>query len=300
MLLFLKRLLVMITVAMALCQSAHAFALLGPRDTWQIAALGYDPQSDLGDLGGPKNLGEEWRWVLPEISYAFDLSFIDYFGLNGIAAVEEAISLFNREMTNSLSALSDEELMAKPLDTRRLHSTAQALGVLDLKSATMGYLAEQLGMASAERWTWALRDRQVFTQNVTNYLVIKRNFDPFTLRPSSYVNGRRLSYVVGIFPAFFAAGQGVFYDDAVEFAIDQAGDGPFMGSTVSSMVGEDLTGVWLRPGEYFSALTQDDIGGLRYMYRRNNVNPEVLPQPTRDVAAFPPALRVTNQLTFIP
>jgi hypothetical protein len=295
MLLFFKRILVVMTLAAALCQSSFGFALLGPRDTWQIAALGYDPQSDLGDLGGPKNLGEEWRWVLPRISYAFDPSFIDFFGTNGIAAVEEAISLFNRELTNSLSGLTDAELLAKPLDTRRIHSTAQALGVLDLKSATMGMLAEQLGLASAERWTWALRDRQVFTQNVTNYLVIKRNFDPFTLRPSSYVNGRRLTYTVGVFPALV----GVFYEDAVEFPIDQAGDGPFMGSTVSSMVGEDLTGVWLRPGEYFSSLTQDDIGGLRYIYRRNNVNAEVIPQPARDIATFPPSLRVTNQLTFI-
>lgn len=291
------------TVALALCQTSHGFALLGPHDTWQIAALGYDPQSDDGDLGGPKNLGEEWRWILPRITYAYDPSFIDFFGTNGINAIEEAIFLFNREMTNNFSTMTDAQLQTKPLDTRRIHQTAQALGVLDLKSAAMGMLAEQLGLAGAERWTWALRDRAVVGVNVTNYLVIKRNFDPFTLRPSSFVNGRRLTYTVSVLPAFFAGGQGtVFYEDAVEFALDQAGDGPFMGSTVSSMVGEDLTGVWLRPGEYFSALTQDDIGGLRYMYRRNNVNLETLPPLVAGLDQTAPAIRVvdTNALTFIP
>jgi hypothetical protein len=300
MLLFFKRILAVMTLALALCQTSHGFALLGPHDTWQISALGYDPQNDNGDLGGPKNLGEEWRWILPRITYAYDPSFIDFFGTNGINAIEEAIFLFNKEMTN-FTALTDDQLRRKPLDTRRIHQTAQALGVLDLKSSTMGMLAEQLGLAGAERWTWALRARATVGPTTTNYLVIKRNFDPYTFAPSSFVNGRRLTYRVGIFPAFFGAGQGVFYEDAVEFSVDQTEDA-FLGSTVSAMVGEDLTSVGLRAGEYFSALTQDDIGGLRYMYRRNNVNAETLPPLVAGVDLTAPAIRVidTNALTFIP
>jgi hypothetical protein len=296
MLLFLKRLVLVVTSALLL-QTTHAFSLLGPFDTWQTSVLGYDPQNDGGDLAGPKNLGEEWRWTLPKITYAFDDSFLEYFGTNGVQAVEDAIFLFNKEMTN-LSGLTDAHLRAKPLEAKRVHETAQALGLLDLKSYTMGLLAEQLGMASSERWTWALRASAAFP-TFTNYLVIKRNFDPFTLKPSSYVNGRRLSYFIGVFPATTTT----FYEDAVEIAIDQAGDGPFFGSTVSSQVGEDLTGVFLGRGEYFSSLTQDDIGGLRYMYKYNNWNPESLPLSTnitRDVAV--PAIQTIDrtQLTFIP
>lgn len=295
MLLFFKRLMLVVTAAL-LTHSAFGFALLGPRDTWQTSVLGYDPQADGGDLGGPKNLGEEWRWTIPTITYAYDFSFLDYFGTNGVQAIEDAIFLFNREMHN-FDALTDDQLRAKPLDTKRIHQTAQALGILDLKSYTMGLLAEQLGMASAERWTWALRASvPVGGGTATNYLVIKRNFDPFTLKPSSYVNGRRLTYRIGVFPATTAAN----YEDAVEIPIDQAGDGPFMGSTVSAMVGEDLTGVGLRPGEYFSALTQDDIGGLRYIYRQRNVNSEFFPAGTlRDTAA--PAIRRvdTNTIIFV-
>src|SRR4051812_48988700 len=229
MLLFLKRLMLVVTAAL-LVQTTFGFALLGPRDTWQVSALGYDPQGDLGDLGGPKNLGEEWRWTYPEITYAFDDTFINYFGVNGIQAVEDAINLYNRELTNSLQRLSDDDLRRKPRDTKRVHPTAQALGVLDLKSYTMGMLAEQLGLAGAVRWTWAIRDRQIFTGQVTNYLVIQRNFDPFSLKPSRYVNGHKWTYFIGTFPTGI---QNTTFDDAAEVAIDQAGDNPFISSAVS-------------------------------------------------------------------
>src|ERR1043165_2750005 len=182
MLLSFKRFLLVAAMAL-LAQTSFGFALLGPRDTWQTSALGYDPQGDLGDIGGPKFLAEEGRWVLPEISYAFDPSFINFFGTNGVQAVEDAIFLFNKEMTN-FSGMSDADLRRKPRDTKRIHPTAQALGVLDLKSYAMGLLAEQLGLAGAVRWTWALRDRQVFNNNITNYAVIQRNFDPFTFKPT--------------------------------------------------------------------------------------------------------------------
>src|SRR3954468_21629841 len=158
MLLFLKRFLLVAALALV-SQTAFGFALLGPRDTWQINALGYDPQGVGFDLGGPKDLTEEWRWNIPTITYGFSEAFINFFGTNGIAAVEDAISLYNRELTNSLQNLTDAQLRAKPLNAKRVHLTAQSLGLLDLKSEAMGLLAEQLGLASAERWTWAIRAR---------------------------------------------------------------------------------------------------------------------------------------------
>jgi len=42
MLLFLKRLMLVLTAAL-LAQTAFGFSLLGPRDTWQVSAIGYDP-----------------------------------------------------------------------------------------------------------------------------------------------------------------------------------------------------------------------------------------------------------------
>jgi hypothetical protein len=187
----------------------------------------------------------------------------------------------------------------KPRDVKRLHSTAQALGVVDLKSYAMGLLAEQLGLASAVRWTWALRDEQVLTPTVTNDLVIQRNFDPFTFKPSAFVNGHRWTYTVGTFPTVVTGGAGGTYRDAVEQALDQAGDAPFINSAVSAAQGEDLNDPGLRAGEYYSALSQDDIGGLRYMYTKLNVNPEVLPNGTRDVTAAVIRTVDTNTLAFV-
>ena len=54
--------------------------------------LGY---AQPGDIGGPMNLGQEYRWNVPVLTYAFDQSFLDYFGSGGVAAVESAIGILN-------------------------------------------------------------------------------------------------------------------------------------------------------------------------------------------------------------
>jgi hypothetical protein len=269
MLQILKRLTVLLAAAL-LAQSAMGFALLGPRDTWQVNTLGYDPQGDFGDLGGPKNLGEEWRWNIPEITYGYDASFLTFFGTNGMNAVESALAAFNREMTN-FAGITRAQLLAKPRETRRVHATAQTLGILDLKTVAMGFLAEQLGLASAERFTWTIRGRAAFA-NVTNYSVIKRNFDPFTYNPTPYVNGVRYSYSIRQYPA---ANFGQDFEAAATFPVRQE-DGE-RAVSLSALVGEDLTSTpspQIHSGVYYMGLTQDDIGGLKYIYSRNNVNSE--------------------------
>jgi hypothetical protein len=268
--LLLKRFLLVLTVALW-THSASAFALLGPRDTWQVNALGYDPQGDNGDIGGPKNLGEEWRWNVPVITYAFDESFINYFGTNGIKAVNEAMFLFNREM-GDFEGLTNPALLRKPTRTRRVHETARALGLFDIKSRTMGFLAEQLGLASAERWTWALRSRnQPAGSQFTNYFVVQRNFDPFSSTPTPYVNNTRYSYQIRAFPAARFTSD---FEAAATFPVDASSA---ISGSVSATVGEDFTTIpslQLHAGEYFEALTRDDIAGLRYIYRSSNVNIE--------------------------
>jgi hypothetical protein len=67
-----------------------------PFDDWQIDTLSYQtafvgafvsgPPAGTGQdipLGGPMNLGEEYRWNMPTLYYAVDQSFLDYFGSNG-------------------------------------------------------------------------------------------------------------------------------------------------------------------------------------------------------------------------
>ncbi len=66
-----------------------AFSLLGPYADWMDQTLAYKQP---GDIGGPMDINEEYRWNVPVVTYAFDQSFLDYFGSNGAAAVENTRS----------------------------------------------------------------------------------------------------------------------------------------------------------------------------------------------------------------
>lgn len=270
----LKRFILIIAVA-AMTWTSSAFSLLGPFDTWQTPFLGYNPRNF--DLGGPKFLGEEWRWGLSEITYGFDQSFIDWFGTNGIKAVDDAFAAYNRELTN-LSGLTTADLLAKPAQTRRVNVTAAALSLIDLKTVTMGMIAEQLGLATADRWVWALRARAL-TPPITNWLVVPFNYDPITLKPSPYINGIRYTYHIESFPGVNFTG--IDFEDAVEALVDQT-QRPYAGA-VSSLVGDNPFTMVDLVGEFFPSLTRDDIGGLKYIYERENVNREDVPANTFQV-----------------
>ena len=113
-------------------------------------ALAPKPQTQYfypgGDIGGPMNLGQEYRWNVPVLTYAFDASFFDYFGSNGVAAVESAINIFN-----SLPGVWELSVSNYPLAATSLNYQAQAQGLLDLKSQTLASLLEQLGAQRAGR-----------------------------------------------------------------------------------------------------------------------------------------------------
>ena len=150
-------------------QPARAFSLLGPLSTapggeaWQTPALGYNALNT--DIGSPKNLGEEYRWNVPVITYAFDNSFLTYFGSEGVAAVDSAFAIFNSlpDLTSLSTNLSEYPLLDPATgasttyrDARRINLRAEADNLLDLKTMTMGLVIEQLGLASPERWAWVL------------------------------------------------------------------------------------------------------------------------------------------------
>ena len=273
MLRLLKRCCWVLLVAGAI-QSASAFSLLGPaNETYQIQTLGYDFDSD---IGAPKNLGEEYRWSLPKIYYAFDQSFLDYFGSNGVRAVDQAILILTNYF-NGVSAYS-ADLSEFPLEATRLNRRAQALGLVDVKSLTLSLLVEQLGLAEPDRYTWTLRNRVLPPGAACpdyEYTVIKRNFDPITFEPSSYVNGTLYTYSISEFcPVRDQA-------EAVELAVDPDANAltavAAFGSAFSSSLGFSTAAGsvgFASYGSYYTGLTRDDAGGLRYLYRTNNVNRE--------------------------
>lgn len=251
--------LVLLVEVVGLRPRSDAFSLLGEPPNWFTDQTGRETP---GDVYGPVNLGEEYRWVVPQIVYAFDQSFLDYFGQDGVDAVEEAIQIFN-----SVPAVSQVQLPDYPLHSQRVNYRARDLAMLDLKSFAMRALAEQLGLGTPSRFSFTIRLRDT-PPGATNYLVMMRNFDPETWEPSPYVNGQLWTYL----------DMYENQDDPVVKAstIPEPVDPLILAEPVASLeTGFAATVFGL--GSFYTGLTQDDVGGLRYIYRSGNRNVETLP-----------------------
>jgi hypothetical protein len=310
-----KRLFWMVLLALG-SQAAWGFALLGPvangtEDAYQVNTIGYNPLANSpappyfidGLLVGPKNLSEGYRHNTPVMYYTFDETFSGYFGSNGEAAVVQAFDIMN-SLTN-VSAYSSD-LSEFPLNSEGVNYTAQALELRDLKSVTLTELLEQLGLADAVRYTWALHNRYQ-EPNTTcpaglEYEVIQRNYD-FLLSPlnqlqySAYVNGELYSYYIpidlcGVFPAPPDT-------DALAIPTDPLNNYP----PVSSGEGVDF----LSAGAFYTGLTRDDMAGWRYLISSNNLfNPSLdyTEAPATgsllsDTNTTTPTLLVTSNLNYL-
>jgi hypothetical protein len=269
--------------------SASAFSLLGPfavnaaNEVWQVTRIGYD--IDNNDIGGPLNLGEEYRWNIKTITYGFDESFLNYFGQDGVDAINAAVAILNNlppvsKMTTNLSEF--------PLNTRHVNYRASALNLIDLKSIALATLVEEMGLAGPEHYTWTLRSI-TFPPDQTNYVVIKRNFDPVTLAPSSYVNGTLYTYAV-IDPAAFDQDDNPIAD-AVEIPVDPLAS---QFTAVAAVNSSFIAGGALLPGDFLTGLTRDDAGGLRYLYHKSNYNIESLIPGTVGTSGGPYDPATTN------
>jgi hypothetical protein len=264
-------------------QTSRGFSLLGPvanspEDNFQVPEIGYSPNAGLGppwvgDLNriGPKNLGEGYRLNTPVMYYTFDPSF-GYFGSNGEVAVQQAFDMMNTlSNVDSYSA----NLSEFPLNAQSENYTAYGLGMYDLKSTTLSLLLEQMGLADAVRYTWALIDRYNPPGSTCpsggpaigyDYFVIQRNYDIIAsplnqLQYSAYVNGELYSYYV--YDNCDAPGASPPTADALEIPADPINKN----SPVASGLGEDVLPI----GFFYTGLTRDDVAGLRYLLSTNNI-----------------------------
>jgi hypothetical protein len=228
------------------------------------------------DIGGPMDIGSGYRWNVPVVTYGFDQSFLDFFGTNGVAAVEGAIQIIN-----DLPPASSIVLTNCPLDTEQFNSQTEAQNLYDLKSETLALLVEQLGLAQPVRYIFALRQWDPFfiyfglepgwpEGTIPNYIVM-RNFDPETLTPSQYVDGAfYIGFVFSEIPNPFVGAMNVATVESVD---------PLVSDTAVADNGLNNlfigTGC-LIPGECFAGLTEDDVGGLCYLLSTNNIAYETL------------------------
>ena len=252
----------------------RAFSLLGPFSGWQSPELGYNVPNGGNEYGGPRLRGDEYRLSTPVVTYGIDGSFMEFFGVEGAQAVDSAFALFNN-LTN-VSAFSST-LEEFPLRADGINPTARALGLVDLKTQLLSQILATLGLTSPERWCWSLRARYV-VGTTPSYSVVNFNYDPISGRPSRYVNGTLYSYVIR--EIYNADGTVSFYD-AREVPVDSANPMVSLASTISvnfQETSDDRVVRSLSPtGRFFTGLTRDDAGGLRYLYHPANRNYEGAP-----------------------
>jgi hypothetical protein len=295
----------------------QGFSLLGPFDAaYQTPDLGYGVNiiinSQATDLGGPMNLEEEYRWQSPILVYGFDTTFIEYFGPQGIAAIESAVKVINDlPKVSSLSPTLGEY----PLETLRYNYTAQQLRIIDLKSLALSVFMQQMGLGSAERYAYTLRSRIVDADGTANYTVISRNFDPVPVNPtappshwrytySPYVNSTLYTYGIRHFRA--RNGLPEFWD-AQDIALDVgnpkvtvASYAGLQAGLVDPRVYNQFYGAALTPGAglFFTGLTRDDVGALRYLLHPSRTNAEGAPlNATRGAAVTSPTVVFNAQGT---
>lgn len=257
---------------------ALGFALIGPNnEAYQIPDLGFNPNDYDGLPTAPKNLGQEYRRTTPVLYYAYDANFLEYFGSNGVGAVEQAIGIMNN-LTNVSQFSAD--LSEFPQAAHRENYQAEALFLRDLKSETLHLLIEQLGLAEPERYIWVLHDRYIVATppgcpGAMEYLLVQRNFDPFTFVPSSYVNGTLYSFIILEFCATPVPINPIIAD-AAEFSVDPLADAFSAVAGNGDMWGIDLDS-GLIVGRFYTGITRDDAAGLRYLIHTNTVNYEAAP-----------------------
>jgi hypothetical protein len=234
----------------------------GAREPYHVAPLNYS--IDFADT--PKNIGEEFRWNVPVLYYTYDQSFYDYFGSNGVYAVDSAVAIMNG-LTN-VSSYSPY-LTEFPLESTRINWAGSAMHLFDLKSCALEMLVEDRGLTDPERFTWTLRNRALPTGAACPsyvYTVIKRNFDPVTWEPSIYLNGNLYTYqIVEGCPAVDVA-------DAIEILVDPSQ--VYLSAVASPKIMFHAARGTLFYGYFYTGLTRDDVGGLRYLYRSTNMNIE--------------------------
>jgi hypothetical protein len=257
-----------VMLAAAAVQPAGAFSLWGPAEAWQTEALSYGIGHGywygVVELGGTKNFGEGSRINVPVVTYAYDATFLDYFGEQGVKAVDNAMAVFNALPSVSSASPNLTEFITQ--GNQQINYTAQALELLDIKSEVMGLIMEHLGLIG-ETHVFDLNERVAQVGAPACYFVyavLLRNFDPISYDPTTYVNGQNYTYYIDdLCPV------GIQVGDALELPAD-ATTGSFNYTAVATTEGSFIY------GGFYLGLTRDDFGGLRYLYSKNRYNYESL------------------------
>jgi hypothetical protein len=251
------------------------------------------------DLGGPKELKTFFRWNSPYLTYSFDLSFVQYFGIEGMEAVKEAFRVVNDFFIpedKSYMGVSSMDFardgFRNNYNTAWVNTTAQNQQIIDIKSLVLGMVVNQLGVGNPHRYAFTIRNISTNTTGTQwNFNVRLKNYDPLTWAPTDVINGVTYSYRL-IHNATPQAGGPIAAPgiaDMEEFTTDTSGNAwTAVAGIIDAFYGNTAI-YWTDPptlfnfGVYYDAmnamggqfqprhaLTYDDAGSLKYLYRTNN------------------------------
>jgi hypothetical protein len=302
-----ESLLILILLWVLFTLPVQGFTLLGPYADWMDVTNGFRQP---GDIGGPMDITEGYRWNVPVVTYGFDQSFLDYFGPIGVAAVEAGISILNGLPPASASVLTNY-----PNCSQQINYSAAAQGLWDLESSALSALLEQMGLAQPTRYVFSVRQ---WDQSLEPYayldaglpgatgiigkFVIERNFDPISLTNTIYVNGTE--YTAYIYYGALGTNGIPAFADTVEVQVDPlvqacgaVADNLFASHYYS--YSENAAGM------FYTRLTYDDVGGLRFLLNTNNLRVEALlptvHAATTNAGVVNTALRPgMDKITFVP
>ncbi len=281
---------------------AKAFVLMGlPNTNPQFVNIGGGQVPAFNftdDMGAPQPIKEFYRWNIPYLTYSFDATFVQYFGLDGMAAVNEAVNVVNNFFSNSqYSGVSSLDLAREGFlsnyNSHAVNVTAQNRQIIDIKSLVLGMLVNHLGLGNPHRYAYSIYGTNISSSaNQVNFNVVNRNFDPLTFQPSGTINNVTYSYrlihdqTAGLpNPALVLP----TLMDMEEFTSDTSGNAfsaiasitdAFFGNT--ALFWTDIPTKFAFGSFYHNdyavggqteprhTLTFDDAGGLKYLYRTNN------------------------------
>ena len=133
------------------------------------------------DMGAPQPIKEFYRWNIPYLTYSFDASFVQYFGLDGMAAVNEAVNVVYNFFSNSqYSGVSSLDLAREGFlsnyNSHAVNVTAQNRQIIDIKSLVLGMLVNHLGLGNPHRYAYSIYGTNVSSSgNQVNFNVVNRN-----------------------------------------------------------------------------------------------------------------------------
>jgi hypothetical protein len=274
-----------------IARPAQAFVLIG------LPAANQTPDRNFtDDMGAPRDIKQFFRWNIPNLTYSFDASFVNFFGLDGINAVNEAFGVLNDFFVNSsYNGVTALDLVAHGFrsnyNSTAINITAQNAQVMDIKSLVLGMLVNNMGLGNPHRHAFSINSISTNLAGTQwNFNVVLRNWDPLTYTSSTNINGVGYSYrLIHDAPPSVGVTTPPTIMDMEEFTADTSGNAftaiagitdAFYGNT--ALFWTDTPSLY-GFGVYYHAdnaiggensprhtLTYDDAGGLKYLYRTNN------------------------------